>query len=168
MAWWIIAGLVVVVFALGACAYALRPIVFARRTERALALPLALIERACTDAVEELVRAAAQEKPLFVSPFDPTTYPIARVPKNAIAQLGDDAPEEHEKLVVAMQRWNAAAGTRSSVERLLPTLLVAHEAAQRLAKRIEGHALDLARQLAERRVLLGLVAEPPEENAVVH
>lgn len=172
MLWWIVVAAVLVA-ALGASLYAVRPLLADRKralssTQSALALPLAIIERACTDAVTELCKAAQDERPLFVSPFDPTTYPIAAVSSTAIEALGEDAPEEHRQLVAAMQRWNAAAFSESRVERLLPTILVAHEAAQRLARRLEGTALDVARRVVATRVLLSLVAEPPSQNAVVH
>lgn len=158
----------------------------ASRTEKQIALPLAMIERACTDAVAELCKAAVNDRKaelnvdeledpppiekaeLYVSPFDPATSPVASLKPGDLRALGGDAKAQHKKLVAAMRQWNAAAGTKGPVDRLLPAILVAHEAAQKLAQKLQAHVLDLARRAAEQRVLISLVAMPPQAGATVH
>jgi|GEM_PF-1930908 len=154
-----------------------------QRVQAKLALPLAIVERAVEDALQELVKCdrddvgieelpsgwmsfgkddwvptPAPDEPLFVSAFEHDVQAFLQIPPVDIAALGQDAFREYGTLVRSIRAWNERSGEQRHPKTLLPTILVAHHAVQNLGRLVEKTTLEAARREAQQRVLVGLLA----------
>jgi hypothetical protein len=152
-----------VLMAAAAVLLLIRRVVGPRRLKTRIAYPLAVAERAVADALDELMAAHrardddGEDDAVFVNAFEPVVLRLAALHRAEVAALGREAALTHERLLLAIRTWNATAGQVERRESLLPTILLAHQAAQELSRHIEERQLSAARDEANHRVLHALV-----------
>lgn len=102
---------------------------------------------------------------LFVNAFEQDALDLASISTAEIASMGKSAPQEYATLVRSIRSWNQHSGEEGSANALLPTILIADQAARNLSRLVEKKAWESAKRNAEERVLMSLIA-PLQDDLV--
>jgi hypothetical protein len=136
-----------------------------RRTRRRLLVPVALVERACVDALEEL---RGDGESVFTSTFEPACAELSRISWADVAALGPQAAASHRVLVRVVDHWNANAGSLRASEDVAPLLSAGRQAAAGLMGSMPVVEVEATRGVLDGQMLRSIVALPPPPTTVVH
>lgn len=136
-----------------------------RRTRRRLLVPVALVERACVDALAEL---RGESHDVFTSTFEPACAELTRISWADVAALGPEAAASHRVLVRVVDHWNASAGSLQPREDVAPVLSAGKKAAAGLIGAMPRGEVEATRDVLDGQMLRSIVAAPPDPSEMLH
>lgn len=155
--------------AAAALTYFLRRFYSPQRTRRKLLIPVALVHRACVDALDDL---RGVDDPVFTDTFEPACLELTRISWADVAALGPRAASSHQTLVRMLDHWNAHAGSLRTTHDVAPLLSAGQRAAAWLLvgvkPEIDIEELTRGHGLLAGRMLRSVVALPPPPDRLVH
>ena len=159
----------IVLGAATALTFFLRRFYSPHRTRRRLLIPVALVHRACVDALDDLRDV---DDHVFIDMFEPACLELTRISWADVAALGPRAASSHQTLVRMLDHWNANAGSLRTTHDVAPLLSAGQRAAAGLLVGVEPEInieeITRGHGLLAGRMLRSVVALPPPPGSVVH